>query len=122
MRLFPPERRPETCVLPPDCAAHPRYRHHQLSRGATGLQLDACGQCSGPSMPGLEHMRCWQTREAVECNTQVFGDAEYLQSVLGMLPGVDPSDPAVLSTLRSLRDGGGDREEDGASGDKQGQQ
>ena len=53
---------------------------------------------------------------------QMFGDADYLQSVLNMLPGVDPSDPAVQSMLRSLRDGGGDRKEDGAAGDKPGPQ
>ena len=56
------------------------------------------------------------------CGAQVFGDSEYLQSVLNMLPGVDPSDPAVQSTLRSLQGGAGDRKEDGAGGEGKGQQ
>lgn len=33
---------------------------------------------------------------------QVFADADYLNSLLGSLPGVDPSDPALQSTLRDL--------------------
>ena len=53
---------------------------------------------------------------------QMFGDAEYLRSVLNMLPGVDPSDPSVQSMLRSLRDGPADRKEDGAGDDKPGEQ
>jgi len=52
---------------------------------------------------------------------QMFGDADYMQSVLNMLPGVDPSDPAVQNMLRSLRDGSSDRKDDGAGGDKPGQ-
>lgn len=33
---------------------------------------------------------------------QVFADADYLNSLLGSLPGVDPNDPALQSTLRDL--------------------
>lgn len=40
----------------------------------------------------------------------LLGDAEYLRSVLGSLPGVDPNDPALQSTLRDLQ-GGGSKEE-----------
>jgi hypothetical protein len=48
----------------------------------------------------------------------MFGDAGYLQSVLDMLPGVDPNDPAVQSTLRSLQGGNADKEEDGTEDPK----
>ena len=33
---------------------------------------------------------------------QVFGDTQYLTSLLGSLPGVDPNDPALQDTLRGL--------------------
>lgn len=33
----------------------------------------------------------------------LLGDAEYLRSVLGSLPGVDPNDPALQNTLRDLQ-------------------
>ena len=33
---------------------------------------------------------------------QVFGDTQYLNSLLGSLPGVDPNDPALQNTLRDL--------------------
>ncbi len=52
----------------------------------------------------------------------MFGDAAYLQSVLDMLPGVDPSDPAVQSTLRSLQEGNADKEEDGTEESQKGPQ
>lgn len=35
----------------------------------------------------------------------VFQDASFLQSVLGSLPGVDPSDPRIQSVIRSANEG-----------------
>jgi len=35
--------------------------------------------------------------------TNLLGDADYLRSILGSLPGVDPNDPALQSTLRDLQ-------------------
>ena len=34
--------------------------------------------------------------------TAMFQDANFVQSVLGSLPGVDPSDPRIQSVLSSL--------------------
>ena len=33
----------------------------------------------------------------------LLGDADYMASVLASLPGVDPSDPGLQETLRSLQ-------------------
>ena len=55
---------------------------------------------------------------------QVFAYADYLNAVLGSLPGVDPSDPALQSALRNLAGGLGEPEKkDEGKGDdgKQGQ-
>lgn len=41
-------------------------------------------------------------RLTVIVGEQVFADADYLNSLLGSLPGVDPSDPALQSTLQDL--------------------
>ncbi len=53
-------------------------------------------------------------------------DPDYLASVLGSLPGVDPSDPALQGTLASLgaadkRGGGGEGADKGAGADKGGE-
>lgn len=34
---------------------------------------------------------------------ELLGDADYMASVLATLPGVDPNDPALQETLRSLQ-------------------
>ena len=45
----------------------------------------------------------------------MFRDASFVQSVLGSLPGVDPSDPRIQSVLNSMP--GGDEKKEG-DGDK----
>ena len=43
---------------------------------------------------------------------QQFQDPQFVNQLLGSLPGVNPDDPAIQSALRDLNQGGGDRKED----------
>ena len=47
-----------------------------------------------------------------------FNDPAFVQSVLGSLPGVDPSDPRIQSVLSSLDPKDEAKKEDGKGGDK----
>lgn len=53
------------------------------------------------------------------CAAQVLGDSEYMASVLGSLPGVDPNDPSLRGTIEDLakkgedKKGGPSKKEDG---------
>jgi hypothetical protein len=49
---------------------------------------------------------------------QVLNDADYVSSVLGSLPGVDPNDPALQATLQSLRDQGAPKGDGSKDADK----
>mmetsp|Transcript_3435 Transcript_3435/g.9947 ORF Transcript_3435/g.9947 Transcript_3435/m.9947 type:complete len:442 (+) Transcript_3435:112-1437(+) len=50
---------------------------------------------------------------------ELLGDADYMASVLATLPGVDPNDPALQETLRSLQqDGSKDGSKQPGSDDK----
>ena len=48
----------------------------------------------------------------------VFQDANFLQSVLGSLPGVDPNDPRIQSVLQTLPPADGEKKKEEEDKDK----
>jgi len=82
-------------------------------------ELELAIQMSMAEAAAAEAAAATPAPEAAAGINQVLGDANFMQSVLATLPGVDPNDPSVQETLASLAGAQGEGQKEEKKDDKQ---